>query len=70
MEYKNKIKCKLCGDIIESKSRHDWRQCKCGSVFVDGGLDYSRVGWDGDKKYEDCIEVILEEIGNRLKLQF
>ena len=38
----NKIKCKKCGDIIESKNRHDFVTCKCGSVAVDGGNSYLR----------------------------
>ena len=38
----NKIKCKKCGDVIESKSRHDFKFCSCGAVSVDGGLDYIR----------------------------
>ena len=36
----NKAKCKLCGDIIESKHRHDFVWCKCGEIAVDGGKDY------------------------------
>lgn len=36
------IKCNLCGDVIESKSRHDFVTCKCGSCSVDGGTDYLR----------------------------
>ena len=38
----NKIKCKKCGDIIDSKSVHDFKFCKCESVAVDGGHDYLR----------------------------
>lgn len=38
----NAIKCKCCGDIIESKYRHDFVTCSCGSCSVDGGLDYAR----------------------------
>ena len=38
----NKIKCKKCGEIIESISRHDFKFCKCRSVAVDGGHDYLR----------------------------
>ena len=34
----NKIKCKKCGDIIESTHRHDLKICKCGAVAVDGGV--------------------------------
>lgn len=35
--YGNKIQCKKCGDIIESKTVHDMKWCKCGAVAVDGG---------------------------------
>ena len=37
---KNIAKCLLCGDIIESKHRHDFVTCKCGNLSVDGGQDY------------------------------
>ena len=40
----NKIECKRCGDIIESTYRHDFKDCKCGAVAVDGGKDYLRRG--------------------------
>lgn len=39
---KNAIQCKLCGDIIESVSVHDFQTCSCGSCSVDGGHDYLR----------------------------
>lgn len=49
----NKIKCKKCGDIIESKSTNDYKRCSCGAVAVAGGKDYlKRIG-----KEEDYIEV-------------
>lgn len=34
----NKIKCKHCGDVIESKHVHDFKRCSCGRVAVDGGM--------------------------------
>lgn len=53
----NKIRCRKCGDIIESKSVHDFRSCKCESVAVDGGHNYlRRVGkledWEDLSEYE------------------
>lgn len=42
---RNMIKCNLCGDTIESKSRHDFVSCKCGCCSVDGGTDYIRRGF-------------------------
>lgn len=38
----NAVKCKGCGDIIESKHRHDYVTCSCGMVSVDGGHEYLR----------------------------
>ena len=52
----NKIKCKKCGDIIESKSTNDYRRCSCGAVAGDGGKDYlKRIGNDED--YIDISEI-------------
>ena len=39
-----KIKCLICGDIIESKSVHDLVSCKCESCYIDGDSDYLHVG--------------------------
>ena len=38
----NAIRCNLCGDEIESTSRHQYVTCSCGACAVDGGLDYLR----------------------------
>ena len=48
----NKIKCKKCGDIIESKSPHDFKWCKCESCAVDGGREYLKRCY----KLKDDIE--------------
>lgn len=40
----NKAQCKLCKDIIESKTVHNFVQCSCGEIFVDGGKQYLRRG--------------------------
>ena len=52
---RNMARCKLCGDIIESKSTHDFRRCSCGAVAVDGGKSYlRRVGYP--ENFEDLSE--------------
>ena len=59
----NRIRCKLCGDIITSTHVHDFKFCKCGSVAVDGGHDYlRRCGYRED--YEDLS--IVEDDGKEL----
>lgn len=42
--FQNAAQCRQCGDVIESKHRHDYRACTCGEIFVDGGLVYLRRG--------------------------
>ena len=52
----NKIKCKKCENIIESKSTNDYKRCSCGAVAVDGGKDYlKRIGNEED--YEELSTV-------------
>lgn len=53
------IKCKKCGDVITSKFRHDFQQCTCGSIFIDGGNDYVRIGYPGGDS-KDWIEEVEE----------
>ncbi len=39
---RNAIRCRKCGDIIESETVHDFRVCSCGACAVDGGHYYLR----------------------------
>lgn len=55
---KNCIQCKLCGDVIESKSVHDFKICSCGACGVDGGLEYIRRMADSRDSY---IEMSIVE---------
>ena len=52
----NTIRCRKCGDIIESLSVHDFKFCRCGAVAVDGGHDYLRRCGNLDE-IEDLSEV-------------
>lgn len=56
---KNAIKCKKCGNVIESTSVHDFKFCSCGSVAVDGGHDYLRRSF---KNSQDDFEELSEYI--------
>lgn len=52
----NRIRCLKCGDVIESVTVHDYRECSCGACAVDGGKCYLRRC--GDRSiWEDCSEV-------------
>lgn len=41
---RNAVRCKLCGETIESRHVHDFKTCACKSASVDGGLSYIRIG--------------------------
>ena len=60
----NAIRCRLCGDEIESKSRHEYVRCRCGACAVDGGLDYLRRSFQSKDCYEELsvTEPPLNEI--------
>lgn len=59
---RNIAKCKKCGDIIESKHRHDFVLCSCGAIFVDGGHDYIRRGGDQfDEEFDRQNGFIVEK---------
>ena len=53
----NRISCKKCGDIIESKTLHDFKVCRCGAIFVDGGKGYLRRGGE-EEDIDDLCEVV------------
>lgn len=53
---RNRAKCLLCNDIIESKHRHDFVSCSCGNIFIDGGLEYSRGGAKDMKSFQGLCE--------------
>jgi len=53
---RNKAKCLICGEILESKHRHDFRTCKCGNLSIDGGKDYLKRCVKNIDKFEELSE--------------
>lgn len=54
----NAIQCLSCQETIVSSHRHDFKTCKCGSVSVDGGLEYTRRAFKDRNGYvERCAYV-------------
>lgn len=35
----NRIRCRYCGDIVESKSPYEMQFCRCGRVAANGGRE-------------------------------
>ena len=59
--YANRIKCKKCGDVIESTFTHDFRFCTCGAIAVDGGHEYLKR-YGNPEDIEDLA--VYEEVGD------
>lgn len=57
---RNAVRCRRCGEVIESTSRHDLVSCSCGAVAVDGGTDYLRRSGDPED-YEELSSIYRAE---------
>ncbi|RZI52303.1 hypothetical protein EW027_05230 [Aeribacillus pallidus] len=55
---RNRIRCKHCRDIIESKIIHNFQECKCKAVSIDGVLDYPKriFSSNSEVNYEELSE--------------
>ena len=56
---KNSIRCKVCGEVLVSKTTHDFEPCKCfresggaKGCYCDGGNSYLRFGGNPEE-YEN-----------------
>lgn len=66
MIIKNAIKCRKCGDVIESTSTHDLKICSCGACAVDGGHEYLRRSAPSLEDFIDLSVVKLDESTDKL----
>ena len=73
MIVQNAAICNGCGDTIISRHRHDFVQCSCGAIAVDGGQEYLRrvgrlekgsytdISWSiSDELYRACADAVQE----------
>ena len=60
---RNAIRCKHCGDVIESRSVHDFKSCSCDACAVDGGLEYLRrcAKNSMEEDFEEISEVVPDD---------
>ncbi len=76
MIVQNAVSCLNCGDTIVSKHRHDYVQCTCGTIAVDGGQEYLRrvgdlsaavdVSWSiADDIYNECADAVQWGLDNK-----
>lgn len=51
------IICPKCKDTVYSRTRHDFRWCSCGNCYIDGGFDYTKVGWKYDLPKNTWVKI-------------
>jgi len=61
---RNKAKCKLCKEILESFHRYDYVACKCGEISISGGKDKLECS---AKNWENFLRI--DEEGNEIPIQ-
>ena len=61
MILSNQVRCLKCSGTPFSAHRHDYRPCPCGSIAVDGGMDYLRRIGNLDA-YEDLSIEFPDEV--------
>lgn len=62
---RNRAKCKICNEILESFHQHDYVSCKCGEIAIDGGTQYFRCSaknWDNFLRLDDLDNVVIPKI--------
>lgn len=65
---RNRAKCKLCEDVIESTHTYDFVACRCGQISVDGGSDYNKCSaedWINFLRVDDEGNIVVPIIKDR-----
>jgi hypothetical protein len=68
---RSQLVCPKCDDLVSSIHVHDFKQCRCGALAMDGGRDYLRMavsdevrelfsGPDGLKPWDRSISIAGE----------
>jgi len=70
---RNRAKCKLCQNVIESFHKYDYVTCGCGEISITGGLDElscSAKNFDNFLRVDDQgNEVMVKVIGGKEKVE-
>lgn len=68
---KNRAKCKLCFDILESFHLHDYVTCKCGEISISGGndkLECSAKDWNNFLRIDDQGNEVVVKVKDSVEV--
>lgn len=61
---KNRAKCRLCNEILESFHKFDYVSCQCGEIAISGGADAFETS---AKNYSNFLRI--DDDGNELPVK-
>ena len=60
---RNRIRCRQCGDVIESTEENLYVKCSCGCCAVDGGTKMMRRFFkNSPNDFEELSELVMPEL--------
>jgi len=66
---RNRAKCRLCDEVIESLHGHHYVSCKCKEIAIDGGKDSFKClakNWDNFIRINDEGNEVIPKIKNKV----
>ena len=64
---RNRAKCRVCKETVESLSRYDYVTCKCGEISICGGAD-ELLAFSVDSEFKHFLRV--DEDGNEVVVHY
>lgn len=52
------VQCPNCLAIIFSRAHHDCHHCPCKEVYIDGGREYTRIGFGRKQPHPVTIKLV------------
>lgn len=65
MKKRNRAKCRVCKQVIESMSAHDMQVCSCGEISIDGGTEYYKASFHDPYNF-----LRIDEDGTEIEITF
>ena len=59
---RNMAQCLVCKDVISSEHEHDYQECSCGRLAVDGGTSYLKRSFANHRKWKELSVVVPLEM--------
>lgn len=59
---RNMAQCLYCKDVVTSEHEHDYKECSCGKLAIDGGTSYLKRSFANSRKWRELSVVVPLEM--------